>query len=161
MLEGAAGEEGSAGVGGRPLTGLCPGRVVVTLNPQSSGTQWETASEKGRDLELSTESPCELRQPEPSPFSSKRTMYETEEVRSGSFLFWVTRNLTHPPLPRVGREVHQERGLPATPRSGPWPPQPSDTRAALGPREPLLKLTGVSAACEAGKTLGGTGPPGF
>ncbi|XP_012969474.1 LOW QUALITY PROTEIN: autophagy-related protein 2 homolog A [Mesocricetus auratus] len=55
-------------------------QVVVTLNPQSSGTQWETASEKGQDLELSTESPCELRQPEPSPFSSKRTMYETEEM---------------------------------------------------------------------------------
>ncbi|XP_051049670.1 autophagy-related protein 2 homolog A isoform X1 [Phodopus roborovskii] len=55
-------------------------QVVVTLNPQSSGTQWEAASEKGRDLELSTESPCELRQPEPSPFSSKRTMYETEEM---------------------------------------------------------------------------------
>ncbi|XP_028626860.1 autophagy-related protein 2 homolog A isoform X2 [Grammomys surdaster] len=55
-------------------------QVVVTLNPQSSGTQWETASEKGRDLELSTESPCELQQPEPSPFSSKRTMYETEEM---------------------------------------------------------------------------------
>lgn len=53
----------------------------MTLNPQSSGTQWETA-EKGRDLELSTESLCELRQPEPSPFSSKRTMYETEEVRA-------------------------------------------------------------------------------
>ncbi|CAO2584424.1 Autophagy-related protein 2 homolog A [Lemmus lemmus] len=55
-------------------------QVVVTLNPQSSGIHWETASEKGRDLELSTESPCELRQPEPSPFSSKRTMYETEEM---------------------------------------------------------------------------------
>ncbi|XP_021007108.1 autophagy-related protein 2 homolog A isoform X2 [Mus caroli] len=55
-------------------------QVVVTLNPQSSGTQWETAYEKGRDLELSTESPCELQQPEPSPFSSKRTMYETEEM---------------------------------------------------------------------------------
>ena len=53
---------------------------MVTLNPQSSGTQWETAYEKGRDLELSTESPCELQQPEPSPFSSKRTMYETEEM---------------------------------------------------------------------------------
>lgn len=52
----------------------------MTLNPQSSGTQWETAAEKGRDLELSTESPCELQQPEPSPFSSKRTMYETEEM---------------------------------------------------------------------------------
>lgn len=81
MLEGAAGEERSTGIGGRATIGLCPGRVVVTLNPQSSGVQWEAASEKGRDLELSTESPCELQQPEPSPFSSKRTMYETEEVR--------------------------------------------------------------------------------
>uniref|UniRef100_H0VCN2 Autophagy related 2A n=1 Tax=Cavia porcellus TaxID=10141 RepID=H0VCN2_CAVPO len=55
-------------------------QVVVTLNPQSSGTQWETAPQKAEDLELSTESPCELREPEPSPFSSKRTMYETEEM---------------------------------------------------------------------------------
>lgn len=62
------------------MTGLCPGRVVLTLNPQSSSTQWEVAPEKGEELELSTESPCELREPEPSPFSSKRTMYETEEV---------------------------------------------------------------------------------
>lgn len=80
-----AGEGRSFGVGGRAPIGLCPGRVVVTLNPQSSGTQWETAYEKGRDLELSTESPCELQQPEPSPFSSKRTMYETEEVRAPDF----------------------------------------------------------------------------
>lgn len=63
------------------MTVLCPGRVVVTLNPQASSTQWEAATDKGEDLELSTESPCELREPEPSPFSSKRTMYETEEVR--------------------------------------------------------------------------------
>ncbi|XP_021494042.1 autophagy-related protein 2 homolog A isoform X1 [Meriones unguiculatus] len=55
-------------------------QVVVTLNPQAGGTQWETTSEKGRDLEISTENLCELRQPEPSPFSSKRTMYETEEM---------------------------------------------------------------------------------
>ncbi|ELK13375.1 Autophagy-related protein 2 like protein A [Pteropus alecto] len=55
-------------------------QVVVTLNPQSSSTQWEVAPEKGEDLELSVESPCELREPEPSPFSSKRTMYETEEM---------------------------------------------------------------------------------
>lgn len=89
MLEGAAGEERPIGVVGRALIGLCPGRVVVTLNPQSSGTQWETASEKGRDLELSTESPCELQQPEPSPFSSKRTMYETEEVRLPTLPLWV------------------------------------------------------------------------
>ncbi|XP_069848263.1 autophagy-related protein 2 homolog A-like isoform X1 [Dipodomys merriami] len=55
-------------------------QVVVTLNPQSSDTQWETGPDKSEDLELSTESPCELREPEPSPFSSKRTMYETEEM---------------------------------------------------------------------------------
>ncbi|XP_016012950.2 autophagy-related protein 2 homolog A isoform X1 [Rousettus aegyptiacus] len=55
-------------------------QVVVTLNPQSSSAQWEVAPEKGEDLELSVESPCELREPEPSPFSSKRTMYETEEM---------------------------------------------------------------------------------
>lgn len=85
----AAGEERCIRVGGRAPIGLCPGRVVVTLNPQSSGTQWETASEKGRDLELSTESPCELQQPEPSPFSSKRTMYETEEVRPPTFPRWA------------------------------------------------------------------------
>lgn len=65
------------------MTALCPGRVVVTLNPQSGSAQWEAAPEKGEDLELSVESPCELREPEPSPFSSKRTMYETEEVRPG------------------------------------------------------------------------------
>uniref|UniRef100_G1R023 Autophagy related 2A n=1 Tax=Nomascus leucogenys TaxID=61853 RepID=G1R023_NOMLE len=55
-------------------------QVVVTVNPQSSSTQWEVAQEKGEELELSVESPCELREPEPSPFSSKRTMYETEEM---------------------------------------------------------------------------------
>lgn len=64
------------------MTGLCLGRVVVTLNPQLSSTQWEVAPEKGEELEMSAESPCELQEPEPSPFSSKRTMYETEEVRS-------------------------------------------------------------------------------
>lgn len=63
------------------MTGLCPGRVVVTLNPQINSAQWEVAPEKREELELSVESPCELREPEPSPFSSKRTMYETEEVR--------------------------------------------------------------------------------
>ncbi|XP_005384601.1 PREDICTED: autophagy-related protein 2 homolog A isoform X3 [Chinchilla lanigera] len=55
-------------------------QVVVTLNPQSSSIQWEAAPDKAEELELSTESPCELREPEPSPFSSKRTMYETEEM---------------------------------------------------------------------------------
>ncbi|XP_021120271.1 autophagy-related protein 2 homolog A isoform X3 [Heterocephalus glaber] len=55
-------------------------QIVVTLNPQSGSAQWEAAPEKAEDLELSTESPCELQEPEPSPFSSKRTMYETEEM---------------------------------------------------------------------------------
>ncbi|XP_025734110.1 autophagy-related protein 2 homolog A isoform X1 [Callorhinus ursinus] len=55
-------------------------QVVVTLRPQLSSAQWEVAPEKGELLELSAESPCELREPEPSPFSSKRTMYETEEM---------------------------------------------------------------------------------
>ncbi|KAM8815025.1 autophagy-related protein 2 homolog A isoform 3-T3 [Rhynchonycteris naso] len=55
-------------------------QIVVTLNPQTSSAQWEMAREKGEELELSVESPCELREPEPSPFSSKRTMYETEEM---------------------------------------------------------------------------------
>ncbi|KAJ1066060.1 hypothetical protein K5549_013573 [Capra hircus] len=54
-------------------------QVVVTLNPQLSA-QWEVAPEKGEDLELSAENLCDLREPEPSPFSSKRTMYETEEM---------------------------------------------------------------------------------
>lgn len=53
----------------------------MTLHPQLSSAQWEAAPEKGEELERSAESPCELREPEPSPFSSKRTMYETEEVR--------------------------------------------------------------------------------
>nr|XP_044618071.1 autophagy-related protein 2 homolog A isoform X3 [Equus asinus] len=70
----------------RALDPKSPGRkyflpqVVVTLNPQVSSAQWEVAPEKGEELELSAESPCELREPEPSPFSSKRTMYETEEM---------------------------------------------------------------------------------
>lgn len=55
-------------------------QVVVTLNAQLSSTQWEVAPEKGEEPELSAESPCDLREPEPSPFSSKRTMYETEEM---------------------------------------------------------------------------------
>ncbi|XP_028916332.1 autophagy-related protein 2 homolog A isoform X3 [Ornithorhynchus anatinus] len=56
-------------------------KVVVTLNPQYGSSQWDLVPEKGEDLELSSaESPCELREPSPSPFSSKRTMYETEEM---------------------------------------------------------------------------------
>lgn len=55
-------------------------QVVVTLNPQPSSTQWEATPAQGEDLVQSAESPCELREPEPSPFSAKRTMYETEEM---------------------------------------------------------------------------------
>ncbi|XP_010597365.2 autophagy-related protein 2 homolog A isoform X1 [Loxodonta africana] len=70
----------------RALDPRSPGRkyflpqVVVTLNPQQSSTQWEVTLDKGEELEASCESPCELREPEPSPFSSRRTMYETEEM---------------------------------------------------------------------------------
>lgn len=70
----------------RRVTGLCPGRVVLTLHPQVNSAQWEVAPEKEEELELSVESPCELQEPEPSPFSSKRTMYEMEEVRPGACL---------------------------------------------------------------------------
>ncbi|XP_027712054.1 autophagy-related protein 2 homolog A isoform X1 [Vombatus ursinus] len=56
-------------------------KAVVTLNPQYTSSQWDLVLDKGEDLELSSaESPCDLREPEPSPFSSKRTMYETEEM---------------------------------------------------------------------------------
>ncbi|XP_059810801.1 autophagy-related protein 2 homolog A [Hypanus sabinus] len=56
-------------------------KIVLTVNPDYSGTQWDLLMEKTEDIDLSTvESPCELKQPEPSPFSSKRTMYETEEM---------------------------------------------------------------------------------
>lgn len=73
------------------MTGPCPGRVVVTLSPQIGSTQWEAGPEKGQELDLSVESPCELREPEPSPFSSRRTMYETEEVRPGGHVVAVGR----------------------------------------------------------------------
>ncbi|XP_036286351.1 autophagy-related protein 2 homolog A isoform X2 [Pipistrellus kuhlii] len=55
-------------------------QVVLTLRPQVSSAQWEVAPEKEEELELSAESPCELQEPEPSPFSSRRTMYEAEEM---------------------------------------------------------------------------------
>ncbi|XP_075401574.1 autophagy-related protein 2 homolog A isoform X2 [Tenrec ecaudatus] len=56
-------------------------QVVVTLNPPPGLPPWEGALDKAEELEASsTESPCELREPEPSPFSSRRTMYETEEM---------------------------------------------------------------------------------
>lgn len=55
-------------------------KIMVTLTPQHSLSQWDLAMDK-EEMDLSmVESPCELRRPEPSPFSSKRTMYETEEM---------------------------------------------------------------------------------
>uniref|UniRef100_A0A8C4W414 Autophagy related 2A n=1 Tax=Gopherus evgoodei TaxID=1825980 RepID=A0A8C4W414_9SAUR len=55
-------------------------KIMVTLTPQHSLSQWDLAMDK-EEMDLSmVESPCKLRQPEPSPFSSKRTMYETEEM---------------------------------------------------------------------------------
>lgn len=57
----------------------------MTLTPQHSLSQWDLAMDKVEEMDLSmVESPCELRRPEPSPFSSKRTMYETEEVRGAA-----------------------------------------------------------------------------
>uniref|UniRef100_H3BF07 Autophagy related 2A n=1 Tax=Latimeria chalumnae TaxID=7897 RepID=H3BF07_LATCH len=56
-------------------------RIVVTLNPDHHFSEWDLMMEKTEELDLtSVESPCELKQPEPSPFSSKRTMFETEEM---------------------------------------------------------------------------------
>ncbi|XP_034632027.1 autophagy-related protein 2 homolog A isoform X1 [Trachemys scripta elegans] len=55
-------------------------KIMVTLTPQHSLSHWDLAMDK-EEMDLSmVESPCELRRPEPSPFSSKRTMYETEEM---------------------------------------------------------------------------------
>nr|XP_033810044.1 autophagy-related protein 2 homolog A isoform X3 [Geotrypetes seraphini] len=56
-------------------------KITVTLRPPHSTSPWDTTLEKSQEMELSSvESPCELKQLEPSPFSSKRTMYETEEM---------------------------------------------------------------------------------
>ncbi|XP_032871105.1 autophagy-related protein 2 homolog A [Amblyraja radiata] len=57
-------------------------KLVLTVNPDyAAASQWDLFMEKADSLDLSAvESPCELKQPEPSPFSSKRTMYETEEM---------------------------------------------------------------------------------
>ncbi|KAG8146526.1 hypothetical protein E2320_013678 [Naja naja] len=67
-----------------------PGRVatlpknpwlILTFCPVPTDAPWDLVLAAAEDVELSTvESPCELKQPEPSPFSSKRTMYETEEM---------------------------------------------------------------------------------
>ncbi|KAM4617539.1 autophagy-related protein 2 homolog A isoform 2-T2 [Discoglossus pictus] len=55
--------------------------ILVTLLPQNKVSPWDLGQDKMDDADLpSVESPCELKQPEPSPFSSKRTMYETEEM---------------------------------------------------------------------------------
>lgn len=86
------------------------------MNPQLSSTQWDVVPEKGEELAMSAESPCELRQPEPSPFSAKRTMYETEEV-------------SHP-------EVR------CTPGLGCPPPQPS---WGLGPSWEGMRVPGALA----------------
>ncbi|KAM8940476.1 autophagy-related protein 2 homolog A isoform 2-T2 [Pelodytes ibericus] len=55
--------------------------ISLTLLPQNKASPWDYGQDKMEDPDLpSVESPCELKQPEPSPFSSKRTMYETEEM---------------------------------------------------------------------------------
>ncbi|XP_053576099.1 autophagy-related protein 2 homolog A isoform X2 [Bombina bombina] len=55
--------------------------ILVTLLPQNKVSPWDLVQDRMEDPDLpSVESPCELKQPEPSPFSSKRTMYETEEM---------------------------------------------------------------------------------
>ncbi|XP_039616656.1 autophagy-related protein 2 homolog A isoform X1 [Polypterus senegalus] len=56
-------------------------KIVVTVNPAPVFPDWEGLMEKSTDMDMGTvESPCELRQRESSPFSSKRTMFETEEM---------------------------------------------------------------------------------
>uniref|UniRef100_A0ABM5F3Q6 Autophagy-related protein 2 homolog A-like isoform X2 n=1 Tax=Pogona vitticeps TaxID=103695 RepID=A0ABM5F3Q6_9SAUR len=65
---------------GAGKTYLLP-KITLTLQPRASDASWESTLLKPEEMELSSaESPCELKQPEPSPFSSKRTMYETEEM---------------------------------------------------------------------------------
>ncbi|XP_007440636.2 autophagy-related protein 2 homolog A [Python bivittatus] len=56
-------------------------KLTLTFCPPPTEGPWDSVLAKAEEMELSTvESPCELKQPEPSPFSSKRTMYETEEM---------------------------------------------------------------------------------
>lgn len=56
-------------------------RISVIVRQPSSNPQLDLLLGKTDEINLSSlESPCELKQPEPSPFSSKRTMYETEEM---------------------------------------------------------------------------------
>ncbi|XP_013911188.1 PREDICTED: autophagy-related protein 2 homolog A-like [Thamnophis sirtalis] len=55
-------------------------KLILTFSPTPTDAPWDLGLAAAEEVELSTvESPCELKQPEPSPFSSKRTMYETEE----------------------------------------------------------------------------------
>uniref|UniRef100_A0A670ZLI9 Autophagy related 2A n=1 Tax=Pseudonaja textilis TaxID=8673 RepID=A0A670ZLI9_PSETE len=56
-------------------------KLILTFCPIPTDAPWDLVLAAAEEVELSTvESPCELKQPEPSPFSSKRTMYETEEM---------------------------------------------------------------------------------
>ncbi|KAJ1106499.1 hypothetical protein NDU88_003900 [Pleurodeles waltl] len=56
-------------------------RISVIVSHQSSNSQLDLLLGKTDEINLSSlESPCELKEQEPSPFSSKRTMYETEEM---------------------------------------------------------------------------------
>ncbi|XP_044278561.1 autophagy-related protein 2 homolog A isoform X2 [Varanus komodoensis] len=56
-------------------------KITVSFQPQAGEAPWEVALARPEEMELSmAESPCQLKRPEPSPFSSKRTMYETEEM---------------------------------------------------------------------------------
>ncbi|XP_026541578.1 autophagy-related protein 2 homolog A isoform X1 [Notechis scutatus] len=56
-------------------------KLILTFCPVPTDAPWDLVLAAAEEVELSTvESPCELKQPEPSPFSSKRTMYETEEM---------------------------------------------------------------------------------
>ncbi|KAL7978365.1 hypothetical protein Chor_014904 [Crotalus horridus] len=62
-------------------------KLILTFCPTPTDAPWDLALAATEEVELSTvESPCELKQPEPSPFSSKRTMYETEEDEGGKKL---------------------------------------------------------------------------
>ncbi|XP_069036336.1 autophagy-related protein 2 homolog A isoform X2 [Lepisosteus oculatus] len=58
-----------------------PSVVVRLSSPEPSSGPWEAGVEHSLEGDLgSVESPCELRQRESSPFSSNRTMFETEEM---------------------------------------------------------------------------------
>uniref|UniRef100_A0A8C5WLY3 Autophagy related 2A n=1 Tax=Leptobrachium leishanense TaxID=445787 RepID=A0A8C5WLY3_9ANUR len=55
--------------------------IMLTTLPQNKTSLWDFVHDKMEAPDFpSVESPCELKQAEPSPFSSKRTMFETEEM---------------------------------------------------------------------------------